>query len=36
MPMVRDYEYIIYKGKYFSVEWYYSEKGDSQAKDYYD
>lgn len=34
--MVRDFEYIIYKGKYFSVEWYYSEKGDSQAKDYYD
>lgn len=34
--MVRDFEYIIYKGKYFSVEWYYSEKEDSQAKDYYD
>ena len=29
--MVIDFEYIIYKGKYFSVEWYYSEKGDSQA-----
>jgi phage-related protein len=34
--MVRDYEYIIYKGEYFSVEWYYSEKGECQAKDYYD
>jgi len=34
--MIRDYEYIIYKGEYFSVEWYFSEKGESQAKEYYD
>ena len=34
--MIKDFEYIIYKGKYFSVEWYYSENGNSQPKEYYE
>lgn len=28
-------EYIAYKGRAFQIEWYYSEKGKSQALDYY-
>lgn len=34
--MINDCEYIIYKGEFFTVEWYYSEKGTSQAKEYFD
>jgi phage-related protein len=28
-------EYIAYKGDAFQIEWYYSPKGDSQARNYY-
>ncbi|HEU5289090.1 MAG TPA: type II toxin-antitoxin system RelE/ParE family toxin [Cyclobacteriaceae bacterium] len=28
-------EYVAYKGDAFQIEWYYSEKGESQARDYY-
>ena len=28
-------EYIAYKGDAFQIEWYYSQKGDSQALEYY-
>lgn len=34
--MINDCEYIIYKGEYFTVEWYYSEKGISQPKEYFE
>lgn len=34
--MINDAEYIIYKGEYFTVEWYYSEKGTSQPKEYFE
>ena len=26
---------VIYKGKFFQIEWYYTEKGESQPYDYY-
>ena len=29
-------QYVIYQGKYFTIEWYYDSKGKSQAKDYFD
>lgn len=28
-------ECVIYKGKFFQIEWYYTEKGESQPYDYY-
>lgn len=28
-------EYVAYKGDSFQIEWYYSAKGDSQAREYY-
>lgn len=28
-------ECIIYKGQFFQIEWYYTEKGESQPYDYY-
>lgn len=28
-------EFIAYKGQAFQIEWYYSEKGESQAMEYY-
>ena len=34
--MINDCEYIIYNGEHFTVEWYYSEKGTSQPKEYFD
>lgn len=30
-----DKEYVAYKGAAFQIEWYYSPKGDSQAREYY-
>lgn len=30
-----DKEYVAYKGDAFQIEWYYSPKGDSQAREYY-
>lgn len=29
-------EFIIYQGKYFTLEWYFNENGKSQALEYYD
>lgn len=28
-------EYVAYKGEQFTIEWYYSAKGESQAYEYY-
>ena len=28
-------ECVIYKGKFFQIEWYYSEEGESQPYDYF-
>lgn len=32
---MRDKEYIAYQGDKYTIEWYYAEKGDSPALDYY-
>ena len=32
---MRDREYIAYKGRAYTIEWYFTEKGDSPALDYY-
>jgi uncharacterized protein YfcZ (UPF0381/DUF406 family) len=32
---MKDREYIAYEGEKYTIEWYYSEKGDSPALDYY-
>jgi hypothetical protein len=29
-------EYIVYEGKEFTIEWYYTANGKSQAKEYFD
>lgn len=31
-----DKEYVVYEGKEFTIEWYYNERGRSQAKMYFD
>lgn len=31
-----DKEYVVYEGPEFTIEWYYNERGKSQAKTYFD